>query len=82
MFEEWWGRTFERRGTVGLNTIPGFTPETVRMLPTEDVLEMVRSEDTRSVAGLLCHMEIRRREQWTARVALVVSIVALVVAAI
>jgi hypothetical protein len=79
--EEWWGRTFERRGSIDIRHMPDSSAKTIRKLPTEDVLELVLSEDTRSVRGLLAHMEQRRREEWTARVALIVSIVALVVAA-
>lgn len=80
--EEWWGRTFEGRGTVDKDQMPDASQATIRKLSTEHVLEFIRSEDTRSVRGLLCQMERRRREDWTARAALVVSIVALVVAAI
>ena len=80
-FEDWWGRTFERRGTVDPDHMPDSSPMTIRMLRTEAVLELIRSEDTRSVRGLAAHMEIRRREQWTARAALVVAICALVMSA-
>jgi hypothetical protein len=77
MIEEWWGRTFEGRGTVRGGQMPDNSPSTIRKLSTEDVLEFIRSEDTRSVRGLLAHMERRRREEWTARAALVVSVLAL-----
>lgn len=78
--EEWWGRTFERRGSITVMNMPDSSRRTIQRLSTEDVLELVRSEDNRSVRGLLAHMEARRRENWTARAALSVSIVALVVA--
>lgn len=80
--EEWWAQTFEGRGSVTLDQMPDNSIQVIRKLKTEEVLELVRSEDTRSVRGLIAHMEMRRREQWTARAALVVSIIALVVAAL
>lgn len=75
--EEWWGRTFEKRGSVKADQMPDNSRQTIRRLKTEDILEFIRSEDTRSVRGLLAHMELRRREQWTAKAALVTSILAL-----
>ena len=80
--EEWWGRTFEGRGSVTVMTMPDSSLRTIQKLPTEDVLELIRSEDNRSVRGLLAHHELRRREDWTARAALLISIIALVVSAI
>lgn len=80
--EEWWGRTFEGRGTVKTGTTDAYRPESMPKMETVDLLEMVRSENTSSVRGLLCHVELRRRENWTARAALVISIIALVVAAV
>lgn len=77
IFEEWWGRTFERRGTVTVRSMPDDSWRTIRRLPTADVLELIRSEDDRSVRGLQAHMELRRREEFTARFALTVSILAL-----
>lgn len=77
--EEWWGRTFERRGSVHAKDANAWTQETVSRMNTVDLLEMIRSEDNRSVRGLLAHMEMRRREAWTARAAFVVSVLALVV---
>jgi hypothetical protein len=82
MIEEWWGRTFEGRGTIPLDQMPDNSPETIRKLKTEDVLELIRSGDTRSVKGLAAHMELRRRENWTARAAILISIIALIVAAV
>jgi hypothetical protein len=82
MIEEWWGRTFERRGTIPFGQMPDNSSATIRKLKTEDLFELVRSEDTRSVRGLMAHMELRRRENWTSRAAIIISIVALVVAAI
>jgi hypothetical protein len=78
--EEWWGRTFERRGSVQIASMPDSSPATIRKLPTEDVCELIRSEDNRSVRGLLAHHELRRREDWTGRAALVISVIAIVVA--
>ena len=80
--EEWWGRTLERRGSVGITSMPDSSPSTIRKLSTEDLCELIRSEDNRSVRGLLAHHERRRREDWTARAALVVSIVAIIIAAL
>ena len=79
--EEWWGATFERRGSVLLTNWDGQL-SSMRKLSTPHILELITSEDTRSVRGLLAHMERKRREDWTSRAALVVSIIALVVAAI
>jgi hypothetical protein len=79
--EELWGRLFERRGSVKLEQMPGATIDNIRRLSTHDILELIRSEEGRSVRGLLAQMEKKRREDWTARAALVVSILALIVAA-
>ena len=80
--EELWGRAFERRGSITVTTMPDSRARTIRRLSTEDVLELVRSEDTRSVRGLLAQMEMRRRQDWTARASFVISILALVVSAL
>jgi hypothetical protein len=80
--EEWWGRTFERRGAVNITSMPDSSAATIKKLSTEDVCELIRSEDNRSVRGLLAHHELRRREDWTARAALAVSIIAIVIAAL
>jgi hypothetical protein len=80
--EEWWGRTFERRGSVTIGSMPDDSSATIQKLPTEDVLELIRSEESRSVRGLLAQYEMRRRENWTARAALVISVLALTVSAI
>jgi hypothetical protein len=79
--EELWGRLFERRGTIKLDQMPDTTIDIIRRLSTQDVLELIRSEEGRSVRGLLAQMEKKRREDWTGRAALVVSILALIVAA-
>ena len=80
--EEWWGHTFEKRGSIAYDQMPDSSQRTIQRLRTEDLCEMVRSEDTRSVRGLLAHIELRRRENWTARAAIAIAIVALVVSAI
>ena len=80
--EERWGRAFEGRGTVKADQMPDSKPEIIQKLATVDVLEFIRSEDNRSVRGLLCHAELRRRENWTGRAALSTSILALAVAAL
>lgn len=79
-FEEWWGRTFEGRGQVQLNHMPDSKPETIRKLAADHVLELIRSEDTRSVRGLLAHMERNRRENWTSRFAVSISLLSLLIA--
>lgn len=79
--EEWWGRTVEGRGTVKADQMPDSKPETIQKLATVDVMEFIRSEDIRSVRGLLCHAELRRRENWTGRAALAISILALAITA-
>lgn len=80
--EEWWGRTFEGRGKVTILQMPDNTMTTIQKLPTEDVLELIRSEDNRSARGLLAHYELRRRENWTARAAFVISVLALIISAV
>jgi hypothetical protein len=77
-FDEWWGRTFERRGSVSLTDMPDSAVTTLRRLSTEDVAELIRSEENRSTRGILAQAELRRRENWTARFALIVSVAALV----
>lgn len=81
IFEEWWGRTFEGRGTISGDQMPDVTPEVLRKLSTIDVLKLAVSEEGRSYRGLLAQMEQRRREEWTARFAAVVSVAALVISA-
>jgi hypothetical protein len=81
LVEELWGRLFERRGSIKLEQMPGVTIENIRRLSTHDILELIRSEGDRSVRGLLAQMEKKRREDWAGRAALVVSILALIVAA-
>jgi hypothetical protein len=51
--EEWWGRTFEKRGTIKADNMPGAAPDVLRKLSTEDLCELIRSEESRSVRGLL-----------------------------
>ena len=83
--EEWWGQTFERRGSVRITSMPDSNPATIQKLPTEDLAELYRSEgahDHPSVRGILAGVELRRRENWTGRAALVVSVAALLVAAV
>lgn len=83
--EEWWGQTFEGRGSVRITAMPDSSIATIQKLPTEDVAELYRSEgahDHPSVQGILAGVELRRRENWTGRAALLVSILALIVAAV
>ena len=49
--EEWWAQTFEGCGSVTLDQMPDNSIQVIRKLKTEEVLELVRSEDTRSVRG-------------------------------
>jgi hypothetical protein len=83
--EEWWGRTFERRGSVKGNQRPDSKPATIQKLSTEDVAELYRSQgihDHPSVPGILAGVELRRRENWTGRAALFLSILAILMAAL
>jgi hypothetical protein len=80
--EEWWGRTFEQRGTIKADNMPAVTPDVLRKLSTPDLCELIRSEGNNSVRGLLSQIELRRRENWTGRAAFVVSLLALLVAAL
>lgn len=79
-FEEWWGRTFEGRGQMHPNQMSDLNPKSIRKLDTKAVLELIRSEDTRSVRGLLAHMERNRRENWTSRFAVSISLLSLLIA--
>ena len=76
--EEWWGRTFESRGTIDVPNMPDNTPKTIKRLSTPDLLELIRSEDQRSVRGLIAHMERNRRENWTARFAISIALLSLI----
>lgn len=76
--EEWWGRLFERRGSVNLSNMPDTTPAKIKRLSTPDLLELIRSEDQRSVRGLIAHMERNRRENWTARFAISIALLSLI----
>lgn len=81
--EEWWGRTIERRGSVTICNMPDRTPQTIRKLSTDDVAELYRSEgvhDHPSVGGILAGVELRRRENSTARAAISISLFSLAVA--
>jgi hypothetical protein len=80
--EEWWGRVVEKRGSVQLQYISEISQASIKSLSTEDVAELYRSEgvhDHPSVRGLIAGMELRRRENWTARAAIVISFAALIV---
>lgn len=81
IIEELWGRAFEGRGTVKTGTADAYTTQGIPKMNTADLWEMVVSEGDRSVRSMQCQAELRRRENWTGRAALVVSIIALVVAA-
>jgi hypothetical protein len=83
--EEWWGRTFEGRGRYTLSNLPDKSLTSIQKMSTEGVAELYRSEgvhDHPSVGGILAGIELRRRENWTGRAALVVSVMALFIAAI
>lgn len=82
MIDEWWGRTFEGRGSLPYDQMPDVQPSTLRKVATADLLTHVASEGSRSAGGLAAQMELRRREAWTARAALTVSVVALTVSAL
>ena len=80
--EEWWGRTFEGRGSIKADQMPDISQATIQKLATADLAEFIHSEDMRSVRGVLCHQELRRRDNWTARAALAISVMALIISAI
>jgi hypothetical protein len=83
--EEWWGCTFEQRGRFTMKNLPDKSPASIQKLSTEDVAELYRSEgvhDHPSVGGILAGVELRRRENWTGRFAIFLSVVAIVVAAL
>jgi len=82
--EEWWGRTFENRGSIPYDQMPNNSMDTIQKLLTEDVAELYRSEGVKSssVRGILAGMELRRRENWTGRAALALSILAIIVSII
>lgn len=83
--EEWWGRTFERRGSIPYDHMPSPVDSGVlKRLRTEDVAELYKSEgvNSTSVRGILAGIELRRRENWTGRAALFLSVIAILVAAL
>jgi hypothetical protein len=83
--EEWWGRTFERRGSIRITGMPDSSMATIQRLPTDELAELYRSQgvhDHPSVCGILAGVELRRRENWRGRAALIVSVVALIIAAV
>jgi len=80
--EELWGKIFERRGSITIDNMPNSELSTLRRLSTEHLLELVRSEGDRSVRGLLAQMEWKRRQDGLSRVAIAISIVALIVSAL
>ena len=80
--EEWWGRTFEGRGSISSSQMPDNSQKTIQKLSTVNLAEFIRSEDMRSIRGVLCHQEFRRRENWTGRAAFVISVIALIVSAL
>ena len=60
--EEWWGQTFGAGGSVTLLNLTDDRLETIRKLPTKELAELIRSEENRSVRGVLSQVELRRRE--------------------
>lgn len=77
--EEWWGRAFERRGSITRDALPN-PPSlgAVARLSTEDLLWLIRNEPD-STQGFLSEIEFHRRENWTARAALGLSLVAVLI---
>lgn len=80
--EEWWGRTFEQRGKYNLTSMPSNTLSSIRKLSTEDLLQFISQNNEQSTTRHWADHELRRREEWTGRAALVISILALVVSAL
>lgn len=79
------GSHVEQRGKYRMGSLPNKSLASIQKLSTEEVAELYRSEgahDHPSVGGILAGVELRRRENWTGRAALVVSVLALLVAAI
>lgn len=68
-----------RPGSVPADQIPYWDERIVRGLSVVDLMSQLQGFDPNSLPHRLCAAELRRRENWTARAALVVSIVALVV---
>jgi hypothetical protein len=84
-FEEWWGLTFEKRGSIPYDRMPSpVDGDVLKRLRTEDVAELYKSEgvNSNSVRGILSGIELRRRENWTGRAALFLSVIAIVLAAL
>lgn len=80
--EEWWGRIFEQRGKIKLELLPKRSKEYVPKLSTDDVAEIYRSEgyhDHPSAFGLLAGLELKRRANWTARAALALSVISILI---
>lgn len=78
--EEIWGKIVEGRGNLSLDTLPDRSKSSLRKLTTEDLTEIYRSEgrhDSPSAFGILAELELKRRENWPARAALVLSIISI-----
>lgn len=80
--EEWWGRTFEGRGKYNLTSMPNNGLEFISKLSTADLLQFISQNNETSTTRHWAEYELRRREQWTGRAAIAISIIALVVSAL
>lgn len=71
-----------RRRRIELGQMPDTTLKTLRCLSDEDLHKWIAGWKENTDCWIRGQVELRRRENWTARAALTVSIVAIVIAAI
>lgn len=64
------------------NQMPDYRPSTLRQLPPEQLYLLVAQEGANTMQGVAGRVEMRRRENATARWALGVSILSLIVSAV
>ena len=73
---------WDKRGTVALEQMPDGLPETLRRLSDYDLLRYIAGFQEGTAAHLAGSVELRRRENSTARWALAVSVISLIVSAV
>lgn len=64
---------------ISYHQLPSVTLRNLRLLPDDELLHLAQSRGLGSVERLTCDVEIKRREGRTARLALAISFLSLVV---
>lgn len=73
---------WDRRGTVAYGQMPDMKPETIRRLSDADLFQLLAGHVSTSAPHIAGQAELRRRENATARWALGVSFLSLIVATV